>query len=71
MEEQRKQKKQRCPVCRKKLGMMVFTCKCEVRFCIEHSHPEAHECTYDHKTHGRNELKKTLIEVKPDKVIPI
>tara|TARA_B100001093_G_C26595844_1_gene913659 strand:+ start:93 stop:323 length:231 start_codon:yes stop_codon:yes gene_type:complete len=66
-----KQKKPRCPVCNKKLGLMVFTCKCEQRFCIAHMQPELHNCTYDHKAQQRKELKKLLPQVCAEKVIKI
>ena len=66
-----KQKKPRCPVCNKKLGLMVFTCKCEQRFCITHMQPELHNCTYDHKAQQRKELKKQLPHVCAEKVIKI
>lgn len=66
-----KQKKPKCPVCNKKLGLMVFTCKCEQRFCISHMQPEQHMCTYDHKTQQRNLLKKQLPLVCAEKVMKI
>lgn len=66
-----KQKKPRCPVCNKKLGLMVFTCKCDIRFCITHMQPESHNCTYDHKGIQREELKKQLPQVIANKVIKI
>ena len=66
-----KQKKARCPVCNKKLGLMVFKCKCNIRFCLQHSSPELHNCTYDHKSIEREELEKKLVKVTPNKVIPI
>ena len=66
-----KHKKPRCPICKKKLGLMIFTCQCEKRFCINHIQPELHECTYDHKTKQRKELKKLLPLVCAEKVIKI
>lgn len=66
-----KTKKPRCPVCNKKLGLMVFTCQCEKRFCIGHVQPELHDCTYDHKTKQRQELEKQLPQVVADKIIKI
>ena len=44
-----KKKKNRCPVCNKKMGLMPFECKCGKSFCILHKDPEAHNCTYDFK----------------------
>ena len=66
-----KQKKPRCPVCNKKLGLMVFTCKCEQRYCINHMRPEDHNCTYDHKTNQRKLLKEQLPLVCAEKIAKI
>ena len=66
-----KSQKPRCPMCNKKLGLMIFTCQCEKRFCISHVQPELHNCTYDHKTKQRQELRKQLPQVVADKVIKI
>ena len=47
-----KSKSERCqhPQCKKKLKMMSFTCKCELKFCVAHQNPHSHNCSYDYKT---------------------
>ena len=44
----------RCDCCKKKLGIMVFDCKCELKLCINCRYPETHKCTFDHKTFEKN-----------------
>lgn len=63
-----KKKSNRCVICRKKLGLLPFICKCEQMYCALHRHPEDHECTFDHLSRGRNTLKKNLIKVDGDKI---
>lgn len=68
-----KKKKNRCSVCNTKLGLMVFHCKCSdsVMFCVHHMFPEAHQCTYDHKSDKKNKLSQQLVKVVSDKVVRI
>lgn len=57
-----KQKKEKCYYdgCNKKLKMVDLKCQCEHRFCSLHRLPECHNCNFDFKTKGRDNLKKTL-----------
>ena len=66
-----KNSKSRCTVCRKKLGLMIFDCRCEQKFCITHSRPEEHECTFDYKSYQREILKKNNPQIVRDKVLRI
>ena len=52
--------KTRCEQCNKKLGVMVYICKCEKQFCILHLQAEEHQCTYDYKLEGKNKIKKEI-----------
>jgi predicted nucleic acid binding AN1-type Zn finger protein len=57
----------RCTMCRKKLGLLEFTCKCEKKFCISHLQPEEHQCTYNYKIDGQAEIQKIMdTEVKTE-----
>ena len=62
----------RCHVCKKKLGVMEYTCKCGKVFCITHLQVEEHACTYDYRTEKKALLKQQL-ETGPlsTKVTPI
>jgi hypothetical protein len=68
-----KKKSVRCEVCRKKIGMLVFKCKCssELTFCSSHVQPESHECLFDHKSDAIERLSSTLTKVVGDKIIRI
>lgn len=58
---------QRCMICRKKLGVMEFVCKCEKKFCITHLQPEEHQCTYNYKNDAKKEIQKIMdTEVKAE-----
>lgn len=48
--------KKKCGVCKKKVGLTGFQCKCGLVFCASHRYPEAHSCPYDHKTAERQKL---------------
>lgn len=37
---------------------MEFTCRCDLLLCAFHRTAEAHECNFDYKRIGRQELKK-------------
>jgi hypothetical protein len=50
----------KCSHCNKKLGLIKFTCKCEKIFCINHLHYEAHECSFDVKSHQRKQLNSQM-----------
>lgn len=50
----------RCSACRKKLGIMDYTCRCEKKFCIRHLAREEHACTYDYATEERAQLRRQI-----------
>ena len=67
-EVKKTQKKGRCAMCNKKLGLMPFECPCHLGFCAEHRYPEMHHCTFDHKAAGKEILKKAMHVVIGDKI---
>ena len=69
--EIKKAKKNRCFVCRKKLGLMPFECKCNQMFCALHRSPEDHDCTYDYRSEGCKRLEEKLVKVCGEKVTVI
>lgn len=48
----------RCHFCRKKIGLTGFQCQCGYYYCSAHRHAEDHDCTFDHKAHGRDILAR-------------
>ena len=66
-----KKQKNRCVICRKKVGILGFSCKCsneKSHFCSTHRYPDAHDCTYDFKAEYQNQLRESLPKVVADKV---
>ena len=63
-------KKNRCHVCRKKVGMLGFKCKCSDKhlFCSIHRLPESHECVFDHHGEEKEMLAKKLVKVVAEKM---
>ncbi|GMI71013.1 hypothetical protein like AT2G36320 [Hibiscus trionum] len=69
-DEQRPQQQlpNRCMVCRKRVGLTGFRCKCGTTFCGSHRYPENHGCTFDFKTVGREQIARANPVVKADKL---
>ncbi|CAG5078288.1 Oidioi.mRNA.OKI2018_I69.PAR.g8950.t3.cds [Oikopleura dioica] len=53
-----KKAKKRCGVCKKKLGLTGFECRCGLLFCGVHRYSDKHDCSFDYKENGRAELAK-------------
>lgn len=60
--------KSKCHQCKKKTGMMKFTCKCENDYCIMCRYPEEHNCVFNHKEMQIKELEEKLIKVTNEKI---
>ena len=67
---EKKKKKNRCHVCRKKVGMLGFKCKCsdEHLFCAAHRLPESHQCVFDHHAEEKEMLSNKLVKVVCEKI---
>ena len=63
-----KKKKNRCLVCNKKIGLTGFTCRCGGLFCGIHRYTDKHECNFDYKALGAQEIKEANPVVKADKI---
>lgn len=55
-------KKPRCMFegCKRKLGIIQFSCRCEKVFCEQHRGYDLHDCTFDYKAEGKKELLKYM-----------
>ncbi len=53
-------------LCKSKLKLTDFDCRCSNRFCMKHRMPETHDCSYDFKKDKIN-----LVKVVAEKVIKI
>uniref|UniRef100_A0A2P2MJ41 Zinc finger A20 and AN1 domain-containing stress-associated protein 4 n=1 Tax=Rhizophora mucronata TaxID=61149 RepID=A0A2P2MJ41_RHIMU len=61
----------RCSVCRRRLGLTGFRCRCGTTFCGVHRYPEKHGCTFDFKKVGREEIARAnplVLGEKLDKI---
>ncbi|KAF5750498.1 hypothetical protein HS088_TW03G00835 [Tripterygium wilfordii] len=62
------QQPNRCSVCRKRVGLTGFKCRCGITFCGSHRYPEKHDCTFDYKTAGREDIARANPLVKGEKL---
>lgn len=60
----------RCFFCKKKTHILT-QCKCTHNYCIEHRHPESHQCSFDHKKFQRDLLEKENPIVMKEKVVKV
>ena len=58
----------RCWTCNRKIGLLGFQCKCEFFFCAEHRYSDKHQCAFDYKEQGRQQLTKANPTIAPSKV---
>jgi hypothetical protein len=61
-------KANRCQMCKKRVGLTGFTCRCDGLFCGEHRYDQAHNCTFDYKTMEREEIRKNNPCVVSEKI---
>jgi len=66
-----KKKKNRCLVCKKKLGLTGFSCRCGGLFCGIHRYSDKHECNFDYKAMGEKEIAEANPVVVAQKVAKI
>merc|ERR1719410_2095728 len=67
-EKEGKKKKNRCLSCKKKVGLTGFTCRCGGLFCSIHRYSDKHDCTFDYKELGAEEIRKSNPVVVASKV---
>ena len=64
----KKPKKAKCGVCKKKLGLTGFECRCGKQFCALHRYTDKHECSFDWETLGKDQLRKANPVVQNAKI---
>lgn len=62
--------KDRCSFCNKKLKLIHFTCRCNLKFCEKHHNPHSHNCQFDMKNFHKDKLFKNnpIIHQKLEKI---
>ncbi|XP_040013837.1 AN1-type zinc finger protein 5-like [Xiphias gladius] len=63
-----KPKKNRCFMCRKKIGLTGFDCRCGNVFCGLHRYSDKHNCPYDYKAEAAAKIRKENPVVVADKI---
>jgi predicted nucleic acid binding AN1-type Zn finger protein len=58
----------RCLSCRKKVGLTGFQCRCGGTFCSMHRYADSHECSFDYKKAGRDQIAKQNPVVVAEKI---
>ncbi|GAV63912.1 zf-AN1 domain-containing protein/zf-A20 domain-containing protein [Cephalotus follicularis] len=58
----------RCTMCRKRVGLTGFSCRCGNLFCATHRYSDKHECPFDYRTAGRDAIAKANPVVKAEKL---
>lgn len=61
-------KKNRCFMCRKKLGLTGFDCRCGQQFCGLHRYSDKHHCPHDYRTEAAEKIRKENPVVMADKI---
>lgn len=63
-----KPKKRKCQMCKKKIGLTGFECRCGKLFCSTHRYADIHDCTFDYKEDGREKIRKANPTCTDDKI---
>ncbi|KAM8961113.1 AN1-type zinc finger protein 5 isoform 1-T1 [Pelodytes ibericus] len=63
-----KPKKNRCFMCRKKIGLTGFDCRCGNLFCGLHRYSDKHNCPYDYKAEAAAKIRKENPVVVAEKI---
>ncbi|KAM5585247.1 zinc finger A20 and AN1 domain-containing stress-associated protein 3 [Rosa sericea] len=58
----------RCMTCRRRVGLTGFKCRCGMTYCGTHRYPEQHECGFDFRSMGREQIAKANPVVKGEKL---
>ena len=64
-------KKSRCAyvaadgtACKKKTAIGMSSCRCDMKFCMVHRLPEAHDCRYDFRANHLDTMKDQVANMK-------
>ncbi|ODM89561.1 AN1-type zinc finger protein 6 [Orchesella cincta] len=57
-ESESKKKKNRCQSCNKKVGLTGFECRCGGMYCAIHRYSDKHDCKFDYRQLGAEQIRK-------------
>ncbi|KAJ8944726.1 hypothetical protein NQ318_007939 [Aromia moschata] len=63
-----KKKKNRCATCRKKVGLTGFECRCGRLFCAIHRYSDKHDCSFNYREMGAQEIRRNNPVVVGEKI---
>ncbi|KAM8973954.1 AN1-type zinc finger protein 6-like isoform 2-T2 [Pelodytes ibericus] len=61
-------KRNRCFMCRKKIGLTGFECRCGNVFCGTHRYSDVHSCSFDYKADAAEKIRKENPVVVGEKI---
>jgi len=61
----------KCWLCKKKVGLLGFRCRCNYVYCSRHRYSDQHICDFDYKTAGKEAIRKANPVVKGSKIAQI
>ncbi|KAG6518911.1 zinc finger AN1 domain-containing stress-associated protein 15-like [Zingiber officinale] len=61
----------RCSSCDKRVGLTGFRCRCGDLFCARHRYSDTHDCSFDYKAAGREQIAKANPLIRAAKIIKI
>jgi AN1-type zinc finger protein 5/6 len=67
--KKKKKSKNRCAFCNKKVGIVLYTCRCnkEYIFCSKHRLPSKHNCSFDYKNFKKKKIENDNPKIEFDK----
>ncbi|ESO10343.1 hypothetical protein HELRODRAFT_91895 [Helobdella robusta] len=63
-----KEKSNKCHICKKRVGLTGFDCRCGGLFCGLHRYSDTHQCTFDYKEEARKEIAMKNPKVSRSKI---
>eukprot|EP00300_Choanocystis_sp_HF-7_P037289 c53369_g1_i1.p1 GENE.c53369_g1_i1~~c53369_g1_i1.p1 ORF type:complete len:149 (+),score=23.18 c53369_g1_i1:190-636(+) len=60
--------KKKCVLCKKKVGLHGFKCKCGNLYCAGHRIADSHNCTYDYRADARAQLERANPAIRGEKL---
>ncbi|KAK6941862.1 Zinc finger, AN1-type [Dillenia turbinata] len=58
----------KCTMCKKRVGLTGFNCRCGNLFCGTHRYSDKHDCPFDYRTAARDAIAKANPVVKAEKL---
>jgi len=63
-----KKKPNRCQQCNKRVGLTGFECRCGGTYCGVHRYSDMHQCAFDYKRLGADEIRKNNPVIVSEKI---